>query len=376
MEFPSYEQLSQRGTMKWTRHEHDVIPLWVAESDFATCPPIHEAMQRAVEEERFGYPPSPEGLQQACANFHRERYGFNARPEWIFPLPDVVRGLYIGINEFTEPGSAVVVLTPAYPPFYQVLQACGREGIFIDVSDGLDFDALDRAFQSAGSMLLCSPHNPLGFAWSRKQLERIVELADRHNVRLLVDEIHAPLVYEGTHIVTASISEAAAKRCITITATSKAWNTAGLKCAQILFSNAEDVRHWESLSPVTKDGVSTLGLLAAETAYAKGVAFLDEELHYLRNNRDHLLEAIPRLLPGAKPHPANATYLMWIDFRGCGLDQPGEFFLHHARVALNEGTMFGDNGRGFARLNFATSRKLLDEALQRMADALAKRNEE
>ncbi|AZA11903.1 MalY/PatB family protein [Corynebacterium gerontici] len=376
MDFPSYEQLSKRGTMKWSRHSSDVIPLWVAESDFSTCPPIHEAMRRAVEEERFGYPPSPEGLQQACANFHRERYSFDARPEWIFPLPDVVRGLYVGINEFTEPGSPVVVLTPAYPPFYQVLQACGREGIFIDVSEGLDFDALDRAFNAAGAMLLCNPHNPLGFAWSREQLERIVELAQRHNVRLLVDEIHAPLVYEGTHVAAASISEAAANRCITITATSKAWNTAGLKCAQIIFSNAEDVRHWESLSPVTKDGVSTLGLLAAETAYAKGVEFLDEELDYLRSNRDYLMEAIPRMLPGAKVRNIDATYLLWIDFRDCGLDLPGEFFLNNARVALNEGTMFGDNGRGFARLNFATSRELLDEALQRMANALAAHNGE
>ncbi|AZA08782.1 Cystathionine beta-lyase PatB [Corynebacterium pseudopelargi] len=374
MDFPEYERLRARHTMKWTRHDEDVIPLWVAESDFATCPEIHQALRTAVEEERFGYPPSAEGLQQACAQFYQDRYGFPARPEWIFPLPDVVRGLYIGIQEFSQPGSKVVVPVPAYPPFFQVLDATDREGIFLDVSNGLDFDELERAFKAAGSMLLCNPYNPLGFTFSREELERIVELAAANDVRLLVDEIHAPLVYEDTHIVAAGISELAAKQCITITATSKAWNTAGLKCAQIIFSNPEDVQRWEQLSPVTKDGVSTLGLLAAEVAYSKGREFLDEELAYLQANRDFLVREIPKRLPGAKVRNIDATYLLWIDFRDCGLEQPAAFFLEHARVALNEGTMFGELGRGYARLNFATSREILETALERMAKALDQRS--
>ncbi|QAU51883.1 Cystathionine beta-lyase PatB [Corynebacterium pelargi] len=374
MDFPEYERLRARHTMKWTRHDEDVIPLWVAESDFATCPEIHQALRSAVEEERFGYPPSAEGLQQACAKFYQDRYGFPARPEWVFPLPDVVRGLYIGIQEFSQPGSKVVVPVPAYPPFFQVLDATHREGIFIDVSNGLDFDELERAFKAAGSMLLCNPYNPLGFTFSREELERIVELAAANDVRLLVDEIHAPLVYDGTHLVTAGLSKLAAKQCITFTATSKAWNTAGLKCAQVIFSNEEDVRHWEQLSPVTKDGVSTLGLLAAEVAYEQGREFLDEELAYLRANRDFLLEEIPARLPGAKVRKVDATYLLWIDFRDCGLEQPAAFFLKNARVALNEGTMFGEWGRGYARLNFATSREILETALDRMARALDQRS--
>ncbi len=373
MRFPSYDQLQARSTMKWTTYPDDVLPLWVAESDFETCPAIKEALKQAVDRESFGYPPRSAGLAEATAQFYQQRFGFAARPEWIFPVPDVVRALVIAIDNFTTPGSPVVIPVPAYPPFFQILETTKREGIFLDIRSGLDLAQLEAAFQSgAGSLVLCNPYNPLGFIFSREQLIAITDLAAQYDARVLVDEIHAPLVLDGEHIVTAGVSETAANVCITATATSKAWNTAGLKCAQIIFSNAADVQVWNGLAHSTVDGESILGLIAAETAYRHGVEFLAEELAYLKANRDFLVAELPKVVPGIKVHVPAATYLMWLDLSDTDTPgNPADFFRSEAKVAFNDGEWFGELGTGCIRLNFATSREILSEALDRMGKAMA-----
>lgn len=358
--------------MKWTRYAEDVLPLWVAESDFATCPQIKAELEQAVAKERFGYQPDCHRLEEATANFYRSHYGFDAKASWIFPLPDVVRGLFISICHFTTPGSKVIVPTPAYPPFFELLKATGREGIFIDANGGIDETEVERGFaDGAGCMLLCSPHNPLGYTFTKEQLASLASIAHRYGGRLLVDEIHAPLVYDGRHVVAASVSPEAAETCITVTATSKAWNTAGLKCAQIIFSNEEDVRRWKALSPIVKDGVSTIGLLAAAAAYESGEEFLADELAVLRSNRDLLVAELPKRVPGLKTSQPEATYLLWLDFSETPLaaqGSPAAFLLEHAKVALNDGAFFGNPA--CARLNFATSPEILHEALTRIERAV------
>ncbi|MDO4929125.1 MAG: aminotransferase class I/II-fold pyridoxal phosphate-dependent enzyme [Corynebacterium sp.] len=372
MDFPTLEQLRNRKTMKWTRYPEDVLPLWVAESDFTTCPAITKALEQAVANETFGYKPDGTSVEQATAQFYNDAYGFAANPDWVFPIPDVVRGLYIAIEHFTAPDSPVVIPLPAYPPFFALLSATGREGIFIDARDGIDLSAVESAFaQGAGSIVLANPFNPLGYIFSAEFLNELTELAARYNARVLVDEIHAPLVFEGTHVVAAGLSETAAKVCITLTATSKAWNTAGLKCAQVIFSNEDDVRRWKQLSPVIKDGVSTIGLLAATAAYNEGREFLREELEYLRGNRDFLHEQLATRLPEVKFGEHTATYLMWLDFTAYDLPGgPHKFFLEHAKVAFNDGQWFGELGSGCVRLNFATSRGLLSQALDQMVESI------
>lgn len=374
MKFPTYEELKKRNTMKWTRYPEDVIPLWVAESDFQTCPPVKEAVARAVEEESFGYPPDGSPLPAATAEFYRQRYGFPAKEEWIFATPDVVRSIAIAVSHFTRPDSKVIIPVPAYPPFFQLLSATGREGVFVDARGGIDLAEVEQAFaDGAGSIVLCNPFNPLGLVFEEEFLAELAELAARYQARVIVDEIHAPLVFEGRHVVAAGVSETAAKVCITATATSKAWNTAGLKCAQIIFSNPQDVARWNQLDNVSKDGVSILGLVAATAAYREGQDFLEEEIAYLRKNRDFLLEELPKAIPGAKITTPAATYLMWIDLNHTAI--PGnksEWLLNNAQVMMNDGAWFGKRGEGFVRLNFATSREILREAVDRMARAVEK----
>ena len=373
MEFPSLEELQARGTRKWTVFEEDVLPLWIAESDFPTAPAIKKALEDLVDKEAFGYTPAPKasGLREAVADFYDTRYGWRPNSEHIFWIGDVVRGLLLGVQYFTRKDSPVIVPVPSYPPLLELPRTAGREKI----ETSLELDDIERAFQQgAGSILLANPYNPLGRVLDEDYLTSLVELAEKYDARILADEIHAPLVYEGRHIPVASLSAAAAERTITVTATSKAFNTAGLKCAQIIFSNTADVHTWNGLTGVAKDGTGTLGVLAAETAYRECGDFLDEEITYLRQTRDWLVEELPQRIPGLKTSKPDATYLLWLDFADTaigGNPQPAKWLRENAKVALNEGDTFGTGGPGHARLNFSTSREILEEALDRMERAFA-----
>jgi len=373
MEFPSLEELQARGTRKWTVFEEDVLPLWIAESDFPTAPAVKKALEEMVDKETFGYTPAPKvsGLREAVADFYNDRYGWRPNSDHIFWIGDVVRGLLLGVQYFTREDSPVIVPVPSYPPLLELPRTAGREKI----ETSLELDDIERAFQAgAGSILLANPYNPLGRVLDEEFLTELVELAEKYDARILADEIHAPLVYEGRHIPVASLGAVAAERTITVTATSKAFNTAGLKCAQMIFSNAADVQTWNCLSGVAKDGTGTLGVLAAETAYRECGDFLDEEVAYLRGTRDWLVEELPKRIPGLKTSKPDATYLLWLDFADTaigGNPQPAKWLRENAKVALNEGDTFGTGGPGHARLNFSTSREILEEALDRMERAFA-----
>ncbi|WP_080793837.1 MalY/PatB family protein [Corynebacterium pacaense] len=368
MRFPELEELKNRRTLKWTRFDEDVLPLWVAESDFGTCPPLKEALADAVEREVFGYPPDTTGLPEAISGFYRRRYGYALNPDYCFAIPDVVRGLKLAIEHFTKPGSPVIVPIPAYPPFIELPKVTGRQAIYIDAYK-FDLREIEKAFaDGAGSILFCNPHNPMGTVFTEEYILELTDLADKYGARVIVDEIHAPLVLDGTHVVAAGVSETAARVCVTVTATSKAWNTAGLKCAQIFFSNEADVKAWKNLSDITRDGVSILGLIAAETCYAEGEEFLEKELDVLRGNRDFAAAELEKM--GVKVHFPAATYLMWLDFSDTAISKsPSTKLRAEGRVMLNNGRAFG----GFdscARLNFACSRETLEEGLRRIASVL------
>ena len=220
MRFPELEELKNRRTLKWTRYAEDVLPLWVAESDFGTCPPLKEALADAVEREVFGYPPDETGLADALSGFYDRRYGFAPQPENVFAIPDVVRGLQLAVEHFTKPGSAIIVPTPAYPPFIELPKVTGRQAVYIDAYT-YDLKDIEKAFaEGAGSLLFCNPHNPLGTVFSEDYIRDLTDLAVKYDARIIVDEIHAPLVYGGKHVVAAGVSPNAAKSCLTITATS------------------------------------------------------------------------------------------------------------------------------------------------------------
>lgn len=382
MQFPSLEELYARGTRKWSVYDKDVLPLWIAESDFPTAPAVMEAIRHHVDTEGFGYSPSPKksGMATAIADFYGEHFGWRPDPRRIQWIGDVVRGMLLGAQYFTRPDSALIVPVPSYPPLLELAETAGRPMIQVDVSEGFTDAAIDEIEQAfadgAGALVLANPYNPLGAVLSEDVLRRLVDIAARYDGRILADEIHAPIVFDGNHIPVASLGDDGAKVAFTVTSTSKAWNIAGLKCAQVILSNPADLQVWNSLTGVAKDGTGTLGIFAAEACYSLGADYLAEELEHLREQRDWLCEVLPERIPGLKVTKPEATYLLWLDFRDTAIpddakDLPAKWLTENAKVALNEGVSFGPGGAGFARLNFATSRDILEEAVDRMARALS-----
>ena len=374
------QQLRGRKTIKWNHFGPDVLPLWIAEMDFPTAPAVVDGIRASVADEEFGYPAFREDtLARATADWCRRRYGWRVAPDWVRVVPDVLKGLEVVINFLTRPESPVVLPVPAYMPFFDVLRITGRQRVEISMLQDdsgryvLDLDALDAAFASgAGSLILCNPNNPLGTAYRQDELRAIVDTAARHGARVIADEIHGPLVYGRPHVAAASVSDSAAHTVITLMSASKGWNLPGLICAQVILSNERDARDWEFINKLHKMGVSTIGICANIAAYDHGADWLDELLEYLQANRDHLAASLPASSPGVKVNTPEATYMSWVDFRALNLPiEPADHLLSKAKVALSPGIPFGATvGSGFARLNFATSRAILDRAINAIAAAL------
>jgi cysteine-S-conjugate beta-lyase len=374
------EQLRQRKTIKWNLFGPDVLPLWIAEMDFPTAPAVLEGIRACVVNEEFGYPPVGEDdLPRATADWCRRRYGWHVSPEWVRAVPDVLKGLEVVINFLTRPESPVVLPVPAYMPFFDLLQITGRQRVEIPMLQQdsgryvMDLEALDAAFAGgAGSLILCNPNNPLGTAFREDELRTIVEIAARHDARVIADEIHGPLVYERPHVAAASVSDTAADTVVTLMSASKGWNLPGLICAQVILSNERDVHEWSRINKLHQMGISTVGIRANIAAYNHGAAWLDELLIYLQANRDHLAITLPELSPGVKINTPEATYMSWVDFRALNLStEPAEHLLSKAKVVLSPGIPFGATvSSGFARLNFATTRAILDRAIHAIAAAL------
>jgi cysteine-S-conjugate beta-lyase len=292
----------------------------------------------------------------------------------------VLKGMEVVVNFLTRPESPVVLPVPAYMPFFDLLRITGRQRVEIPMLQDdsgrylLDLDALDAAFASgAGSLILCNPNNPLGAAYRDDELRAIVDIAARYGARVIADEIHGPLVYGRPHVAAASVSDTAAHTVVTLMSASKGWNLPGLICAQVVLSNEQDARDWELINKLHKMGVSTIGIRANIAAYDHGTDWLDELLDYLQGNRDHLAAALPSSCPGVRVNTPEATYMSWVDFRALNLPvEPADHLLSTAKVALSPGIPFGATvGAGFARLNFATTRTILDRAIDGIAAALA-----
>ncbi|MFC4222776.1 MalY/PatB family protein [Lysinibacter cavernae] len=375
---PSVQQLRERGTVKWNTYPEDVLPLWVAEMDLPTAPPILDALEAAIRRENFGYPLADHPrLQAATAEWHRRRYGAAINPDFVHDVPGVLTGLRIAIDSFTEAGTAVILPIPSYPPFLDVIRQSGREVIEIPMlnptsSPAYDFDAIERAFASgAGSIILCNPHNPLGRAFTLPELTRLSQIVAQYGGRVLSDEIHAPLVYGSAHVPYATISDEAATHTVTITAASKAWNIAGLKCAQVILSSSADQDVWAGIHHLIPQGATTLGMEATIAAYSEGGPWLDETLNYLRGNRDRVVAWANDVVPEARMVAPEATYLGWIDFAEADLPgDPYDFFLGEAKVALNPGRHFGSASAASTRINFGTTAPVLERALEAMTGAI------
>jgi cystathionine beta-lyase len=374
----SVDRLRRRRTVKWTLYGPDVLAAWVAEMDFDVAPAVRAAIVDAVDREDFGYVEADLGaLTSACAAFIETQYGWVVPPARIFPVADVLSAISTGLDVFVEPGSGVVVPTPAYPPFFEVVELTGRpvvESPMIGAShrDALDLDSIDAALAAgARAVLLCSPHNPTGRVFTTEELVALAAIVDRHGARVVADEVHAPLVYAGHHHVPyATVSDAAAAHTLTVTSASKAFNLAGLKCAQVVASNHADAARWRELRVFEVAGPTPIGIAASVAAYRDAGTWLRDLVTYLDGNRRYLAELLAANLPAISHRSPESTFLSWLDCSGLGLDDPARFFLDHARVAVSDGPPFGTGCDQHVRLNFATSRALLEQIVVAMGGAV------
>ncbi|MEU9883963.1 aminotransferase class I/II-fold pyridoxal phosphate-dependent enzyme [Sphaerisporangium sp. NPDC051011] len=373
------DQLRERRSLKWREYPPEVLPLWVAEMDTPLAEPIAAALAEAVGRGDTGYAIAG-GLPEAFAGFAARRFGWRPDPAAMRLVPDVMAGILEALHLVTEPGDRVVLNTPAYPPYFHWLPRVGRQVVenplvLTPCGYRLDLAALERDFAAgASAFLLCNPHNPTGVVFGEEDLLALAALADRYGVRVVSDEIHAPLVYDGArHVPFGSLDATAAARSITLASASKAWNLAGLKAA-LAVPGAEARADVARIAPEVADGAGLLGVIASEVAFTAGEPWLEELMADLTANRALLGELLSERLPEAGYQPPQATYLAWLDLRALGLgDDPAEWFRRRGDVAVYPGPKFGAPGRGFARFNFATSPERVADAVGRMAASLAGR---
>lgn len=374
---------SRRDTdsTKWTLYPPDVLPLWVADMDFRVPQVITDALRERVEEGIFGYTFESKSLRDIIADRVTQRHKIPATPEDLVFTPPLVYMLYLMERVFAGPGKPTLMSTPIYPPFLNAVKHAG--GILQDVPlvsstrDGalyyeIDFDALEAAITPDNKLLmLCSPHNPVGRVFTRSELTRVAELAERHNLIVVADEIHGDLVFNGhEHIALASLSPEIAQRTITLNAPSKTFNVPGLQFSFAVISNPVLRQRVMSEMERVAGHSNMMGFVAAKAAYQHGQPWLDELLVYLRANRDALVNFMRTHLPQLPITVPEGTYLAWIDARALNVESPYKFFLEQAKVALMDGEWFGEAGKGFVRLNFGCSSELLMKALDQMRAAV------
>ena len=377
----SFDRIINRRTsdsVKWRRYDEDVLPLWVADMDFASPEPVIRALRQRVEHGIFGYASELPELRPLIVERLQRLYDWQVEPEALIFVPGVVTGFNQAVQALALPGEGVLAQTPVY---YPILYAPGNAGCTLDEMeltrrpDGsyeIDWEAMEAAITDRTRVfILCNPHNPVGRVFRRSELERMAEICLRHNIVICSDEIHCDLIFSGQqHIPIASLAPEVAAQTITLMAPSKTYNIAGLYASVAIVPNPELRERYQAARRGLVPSVGLMGQTAALAAYRDGQPWLDAVLEYLEANRDFVAEFVREQLPGITMHPPEGTFLAWLDCRGAGLEEPHQFFLDKARVALNDGAVFGQGGEGFVRLNFACPRSTLAEALGRMRDAL------
>lgn len=379
---PSPELARLRATRgeKWQIYPRDVLPFWVADMDFPVAEPIRELLHETWERSDVGYPVNPGlgNLRGVFAARMLERFGWRVDPGRVEVITDVVQGMYVALLTLTPEGSGVVVQPPVYPPVLGAVTNTGRRIVtneLVDAGSGyeIDFERL-RADLDPGTraLMLCNPQNPTGRVLAREELERLAELALERDLLIVSDEIWADVVYAPrTHVPIAALGREVEARTVTLMSATKAFNIAGLRCSVAHFGSASLHERFRALPHAVLGGLGTLGLAATELAWTSCQPWLDQVLATLDENRTVLADFVRAELPDVRYRAPEGTYLAWLDCRALELGRdPCEFFLDEARVALSSGRAFGVGGEGFTRLNFATSREILNEGLERMAKAL------
>ncbi len=369
--------LRARGGAKWSKYGSDVLAAWVADMDFPPAPPVRAAIDAVLERGQLGYPwlLEHDPVAHGFADWARRRYGWTVDPSLVISTIDVLQPLQALIQLYSEPGDGVVLQTPIYPPFHTAIAGAGRVIVENRLGAPADGAAMDLEGLAAVTdartriVLLCNPHNPTGRVFTRTELQGLADLAVERDWLVISDEIHADLIYPGnTHIPFASLGPEVAARTVTLTASTKTFNIAGLRLAVAVFGSAELLARYQTIPRFLLGGANIMGVETSAAAWRDGEPWLEALVAYLHGNRDRVVEAVAGL-PGVHTVAPEATYLAWLDCRELlartGAPSAFELFLQGG-VALNDGADFGTVGEGFVRLNFATSRSVLDAVLERM----------
>lgn len=365
----------QTSSQKWDKYrDQDVLPMWVADTDFHSPPAIIEALQQRVEHGVFGYTLPPKELIEVILQRLEQRYRWHVEAEWLVWLPGLVCGLHLACRSTGELGSGVVSPSPIYPPFMSAPRLSDRSLIKIPMQQHeqrwlIDFEALEASITPQTKLILfCNPHNPGGAVYRQTELERLMALCQRHDLTLCSDEIHCDLILEPelAHIPAAAIDPEAALRTITLMAPSKTFNIAGLGCSLAIIPDPKLRQKFRSVRRGIVPDVNLLGYTATLAAYRDGDEWNRQQCNYLRGNRDYLLQHI-NAIEGLRLDPFEATYLAWIDVSGLKLNNPPIFF-EKAGIGMSPGADFGDDR--FMRMNFGCNRAQVEEAVQRIRTAV------
>ena len=372
----------RRGTdsAKWGRYGDEVLPLWVADMDFPAAEPILQALHQRVNHGFFGYArPTGELCRTICERLMR-LYRWEVKEEEIFFLPCLVAGLNLSYLAFSGPGEGILAQPPVYHHFLK--DPVVHDRLLMDpplVPKGdtyeIDFEAFENAISSQTRMfILCNPQNPVGRVLTRTELENLGEICLRRNLVMISDEIHCDLLFPGQHhIPLATLDPEIAGRTVTLMAPSKTYNLAGLNCGFAIIQNPRLQKIWRKTSLGLIPSANIMGHTAALAGFRDGQEWLEQVLSYLKSNYDFLMGYFSEKLPAIRMTRMEGTYLAWLNCRKTGIPgNPFEFFLKEAKVALNDGEVFGKGGEGFVRLNFACPRKILEEALEKLRKALEK----
>jgi cystathionine beta-lyase len=373
----SLAELRQRRSSKWRSYPADVLPLTVAEMDVNLAPPISEALAAAVRRSDTGYGHAVPALGRAVAGFTARRWDWEVDADQVTAVTDVGVGVVELLRALTRPGDAVAISPPVYAPFFDWVPESGARLLEVPLAhqaDGwrLDLAALERAFAThPAAYVLCNPQNPVGRVHTPDELAALVRLARLYRVTLISDEIHGPLVLPGATFTPLLTVPGAADVTVTVMSASKAWNLAGLKCATVVTASPRLAAVVDRFPPDTMWRFGHFGVLAAVAAYTDGEPWLDQLLVTLDQRRAQLSGLLADRLPMVSWHPPEATFLAWLNCSSIGPDDAARsLFLDRGRVALEPGLRYGAAGSGYARLNFATSADVLDEAVARMAAAV------
>lgn len=359
----------------------DVIPLWVADMDFAVPPAVSEALTNRAAHPVFGYHQFPESLFQAMQSWYQQRFNWQIERQHILMCPGVVPSIHAVINALTEPGDGVIVQSPVYFPFFSAVTETGRQLVLNPLQETAEGYQMNlpqleaQAKAGAKLLLLCSPHNPVGRVWRDTELHALLAIAEQYDLIIISDEIHMDLVFAGNrHIPLTTLAKAG--RVITTVSASKTFNIAGLNLSSLIIEEPAQRRAIEAeFKRWHVSAANPFSIVATEAAYQHGAAWLDALLVYLAQSHDWIADFFKAKLPKIQIKPIEGTYLLWLDCRELGLDDKKlrQFFIEACAVGMNPGAMFGEGGSGFMRMNIAAPLALLQQACQQIATAYQQR---